>query len=153
VLRLRRRVRLLGPLIATVALASCGGTLVSDMDFHPPSKWVTMPSIGGREFWINPHDLYETVMIQRPGVPIAIDKPVIVGHSVISKSEGTTICGGHPAVLSHFRMSSRGHLSLVDMIETSWNSEVINALYARSIDKAPNATAERSIRSLCPKIK
>jgi hypothetical protein len=149
-LGLRRRVHLMSLLAASLALTGCSGTLVSDMDFHAPSKWIAAPSIGGRELWINPDDPYEVVMVQRPGGAITtVARPVKNGHHVLFSNNPVTICGSHHAVLSHFEMYSKGHRSEVDMIDTSWNGEVISALYFRSIGKAPNVAAERSIRSLC----
>ena len=122
------------------------------MDFQAPPNWVVTPSIAGRELWINPHDLYEVIMVQRPGGPMTtVAKPIVYGHHVMFSSNAVTICGSHQAVLSNFRMYSKGHRSEVDMIDTSWNGEVMRALYFRPVGKTPNAAAERSIRSLCLK--
>lgn len=89
-------------------------------------------------------------MVQRPGDPMTtVGKPITYGGHVLFASKAVTICGNHRAVLSHFQMRSKRHASDVDMIDTSWNGEVIRALYFRTVGKIPNIYAERAIRSLC----
>lgn len=131
--------------VVCINLAACTRSVLADYAFHPPRGWIGTPSAAGRQFWIDPHDAYQGVMVIRPGTRLHLknDPPRFSQTSIV-------ICGDHPAALYRIREVVGHKLSDVDWIETSWNGQEVGALYFRRLGTHANDAAEEAIRSLCP---
>lgn len=139
----RRSLRLM---LACIALTGCSHNLVSDFDFCPPPHWVSTPAIKGRQFWMDPDDRHQVVMVVRPAEPLNES----AGFGV--RRMNIEICGNHPAVYYRIRSTRVGEEpSQIEWVDTSWNGQAISAVYVRPLGIAANPTAEQSIRTLCMK--
>jgi hypothetical protein len=145
-----------------IALNGCSANIVSDLAFHPPAHWIFTPAVRGREFWIDPDDVHQDILITRPAQALELE-PLstkrrknsnilqVSGASFVTKRENIAICRGQEATLYVLSDRLGGIPSEEELIETRLNGELISAMYAHPAREPPLRSAEQSIRTICPK--
>ena len=145
--------------VALLSTNGCAASPVRDLAFQPPPHWFPTPTINGEQFWIDPTNLYQTILIIRPAErldaePLSLKylkngRVMVSGASFVRKRENIVICGNQRVVFYSMRMRFSRQPSDIDAIYTLSNGEWVSAWYARPQGAIPLPAAEAAIRSIC----